>query len=117
MTNNTMTRAQELANIIAFAHENGYNGSTVKLEKVLEQWSVKRERPAVSATAKANAEIADKLLQRMPIDEAVTTQWVTEQKLGIMTSNKAAVIMGILIERGYVSKCRVGKIMTYTRLK
>lgn len=116
-TTTMLTRAQELDALLAFAAANGYSGSTEKLHKVLAQWCVKRERPAVSTTKQQNLTLAAKLLELMPLDEAVTTAWVTEQKLGILTSNKAAVIMGLLIEQGYVSKCRVGKVMTYTRLK
>lgn len=113
----TMTRAQELSAIIEFARENDYNGSTEKLEKVLAQWTAPRERKVSgpSKVAIENAAKADEVLSLMPEGEAVTNVWVTEQVNGIMTTNKAAVIMGILVNRGAVVKQKVGKVMTYTR--
>ena len=113
----TATRAQELAALLAFARENGYDGPTAKLAKVYEQWTAPRERKASgpSKVAVENAAKAREVYDLMPEGEAVTNVWVTEHASGIMTTNKAAVIMGILVNKGLVTKQKVGKVMTYTR--
>lgn len=114
----TMTRAQELEALLTFARENGYEGSTVKLSKVYDQWTAPRERKSSgpSKVALENRAKAAEVYAAMPEGEAVTNMWVTEHVNGIMTTNKAAVIMGILVNEGKVSKQKVGKVMTYTRL-
>lgn len=114
----TATRAQELAAIIAFARENDYNGSTEKLEKVLAQWTAPRERKSSgpSKVALENAAKADEVLAIMPEGEAITNVWIMEHVNGIMTTSKSTAIMSILVNRGAVSKQKVGKIMTYTRI-
>lgn len=119
MTNtNTNTRAMQLINIIEFAKANGYAGEIDKLEKVYEQWTTKRERTnQPSKTAIENEALAKAVYEVMEIDEPVTNQWITEHVNGIMTTNKSAIVMGVLISKGLVVKCKVGKVMTYTRIK
>lgn len=114
----SITRAQELADLLAFAEVNGYEGSTEKLRKVHAQWTAPRERKSSgpSKVALENRAKAAEVFAAMPEGEAVTNVWVTERVSGIMTTNKAAVIMGILVNEGKVSKQKVGKVMTYTRL-
>lgn len=115
---NTETRASQLTAILEFAKLNGFEGNTDKLEKVLAQWTAPRERKSSNQPSKValeNAAKADEVLALMPEGEAVTNIWVTEHINGIMTTNKAAVIMGILVNRGAVVKQKVGKVMTYTR--
>ena len=116
--NTTMTRAQELEALLTWANANGYEGSTVKLSKVYEQWTAPRERKSSgpSKVALENRAKAVEVFAAMPEGEAVTNVWVTEHVNGIMTTNKAAVIMGILVNEGKVSKQKVGKVMTYTKL-
>lgn len=117
-TKNVETRATQLEALMNFAKTNGFEGNMDKLEKVLTQWNTKREKSNTpSRTAIENEKLAKAVYEKMPLDEAVTNQQIMEMRVGIMTTNKAAVIMGKLIEAGLVSKCRVGKIMTYTRLK
>lgn len=116
---NTETRATQLTAILEFAKLNGFEGNTDKLEKVLAQWTAPRERKSSNQPSKValeNAVKADEVFAAMPEGEAVTNVWVTEHINGIMTTNKAAVIMGILVNQGKVSKQKVGKVMTYTRL-
>lgn len=116
---NTETRASQLTAILEFAKLNGFEGNTDKLEKVLAQWTAPRERKSTGQPSKValeNAAKANEVFAAMPEGEAVTNVWVTEHINGIMTTNKAAVIMGILVNQGKVSKQKVGKVMTYTRL-
>lgn len=115
--NTTMTRAQELEALLTFARENGYEGSTVKLSKVYDQWTAPRERKSSgpSKVALENRAKAEEIYQLMPIGEAVTNIWVTEHVKNVPTTNKAAVIMGILVNEGKVSKQKSGKVMTYIR--
>lgn len=121
MTNaikNTETRATQLTTILEFAKLNGFEGNTDKLEKVLAQWTAPRERKSSNQPSKvalANQAKADEVLALMPEGEAITNVWVTEHVNDVMTTNKAAVIMGILVNRGAVTKQKVGKVMTYTR--
>lgn len=114
---NTETRATQLTALMEFAKLNGFEGNTDKLEKVLEQWTAPRERKSTgpSKVALENAAKADEILALMPEGEAVTNLWVTEHVKNVPTTNKAAVIMGILVNRGAVTKQKQGKVMTYIK--
>jgi hypothetical protein len=108
-----ITRADELSAILEFAAANGYDGSTEKLKKVLEQWTAKTGK--TSATAVANNELAATVYDLMEEGICYSSKEVMALDNRIKTVSKAAVIMRILIERGEVEKSYNGKSVIYFR--
>ena len=108
-----ITRADELTALLEFAAANGYDGSTEKLKKVLEQWTAKTGK--TSATAIANNELAATVYDLMEEDICYSSKEVMALDNRIKTVSKAAVIMRILIERGEVEKSYNGKSVIYFR--
>lgn len=113
----TMTRADELQALMKFAAENGYAGSTEKLEKVYKQWTaprVKSNEP--SKTSVENARLAKEVYAILPDGVAVEGKWIIENVSGIMTPQKLTHVVSPLVNGGKIRKDKVGKIMTYTKI-
>lgn len=110
MENTKTTRFTELNDLLAFAKENGYNGSVEKLEKVLDQWKPKNN-------GNKNAELAIKVYEKMEVQTSYTSKDIINLVPNqIKTVSKAAVVMKNLIEEGYVLKAYDGKKVIYTRV-
>lgn len=108
-----ITRADELSALLEFAAANGYDGSTEKLKKVLEQWTAKTGK--ASPTATANNELAATVRDLMEEGFWYSSKNIMALDNRIKTVSKAAVIMRILIERGEVEKSYNGKAVIYLR--
>ena len=110
MENTKSTRFTELNDLLAFAKENGYNGSVEKLEKVLDQWKPKNN-------GNKNAELAIEVYEKMEVQTSYTSKDIMNLVPDkIKTVSKAAVVMKSLIEEGYILKAYDGKKVIYTRV-
>lgn len=104
------TRYSELVDLIDFAKANGYEGSTKKLQKVLDQWKPKDSKNS------ANTALAIQILNQMEKDIFYTSKDIMNLAPDqLRTVSKVAVIMKGLIEKGYILKSYDGKRVQYTR--
>lgn len=113
----TLTRAEELQALMAFAAENGYTGSTEKLANVYAQWTkprVKSNEP--SKASRENKRLAEEVYNAMPEGEVVDSKWIIAAVNGIMTPQKLTHVMSPLVNTGKVRKEKVGKITGYTKI-
>lgn len=110
MENTKTTRFTELNDLLAFAVANGYEGSTEKLEKVLDQWKPKN-------SVSKNLSLAAEVLENMEAHVSYTSKGIMNLAPDqIKTVSKAAVVMKTLIEKGEVLKAYDGKKVIYTRV-
>lgn len=110
MENIKTTRYSELVAIIDFAKENGYEGSTEKLLKVLDQWKPK------GGSNSENAALAVRILDRMEEEVSYTSKDIMALAPDqLRTVSKVAVVMKGLIEEGAVLKSYDGKRVQYTK--
>lgn len=114
MANKEMTRAQALA----FAIEHIDNEEVVAvLTKMHAQVIKPRKKSDTPSKARIlNESLAAKCYEAMEGQENVTSKWLIEHVNGIMTPQKCAAVMKILVDAGQVAKNKEGKTVTYSRL-
>ena len=114
MTITTTTRASELTAILEFAKDNGYEGSTAKLEKMLKSFaSSGKAREENAACAIKIAELmepgefyfnAD--VRKMPIEFPITSR-------GQGTVSKVSAIMRAGVAEGIFTSRKIGSATAY----
>lgn len=108
----TVTRAEalELAisaleNFESYSGDKNLDDAAEALHKMLASITKPREKSdEPSKAAKENVRLAAEVLKVMPSGEPVLTSWIMEHVNGIMTSQKCAKVMAVLIDAGRVEK-------------
>lgn len=116
--NNTETRRDQLTAILAFAKENGYTGSTNKLDKVLEQWGGSGSTTAAYAE---NLEFAEMIKNFMEEGGKYSNADIRESNLklpigtnGRVQSAKVTAIMNVGIKEGFFKSEPLGRVLYYS---
>ena len=98
-----MTRAQALRAAIALFPEDAEEREV--LSKMLAYMTGKSNKPkGPSKAAKENAVLAEKVLQILPEGEPMVTSEIMSKVSGILTSQKCAKVMAILVNAGKVER-------------
>lgn len=116
--NNTETRRDQLVNLLAFAKENGYDGNTDKLSKVLEQWGGNGTTTAAYAE---NLEFAKAVRDYMETDKKYSNADIRESRVklpisasGKVQSAKVTAIMNVGIKEGFFKSRPLGHVLYYS---
>lgn len=113
----TPSRHDQLAALLAFAAENGYQGHTDKLEKVKEQWTAKG---ANSATHQANVGYAELIKAAMEPGKTYTNEDIRGAvdglpvgTRGVVEPSKVNSIMNAGLDAGMFTVETLGKMRFY----